>query len=52
MRSPAEIVQKGAMLMAMYGSVRPEARLLPAERRALIRSLQATFGGGGRPPER
>ncbi len=41
----AKSVQKGEMPMPIYGIMHPEARLTAAEKDALIRGLQATFGG-------
>ena len=37
-------VRKGEMPPASYGIIHPEARLTAAEKDALIRGLQATFG--------
>lgn len=48
----AEVVQEGEMPPAYYTTLHPSANLSDAERSALIRGLQATFGGerteGGR----
>lgn len=50
-REAAETVQKGTMPPALYVWLRPQARLLDAERQELIRGLQATFGAGERARE-
>ena len=43
----AEKVQSGEMPPFYYQITHPDARLSDAQRAALIRGLQATFGGGG-----
>jgi mono/diheme cytochrome c family protein len=43
-RESAETVQKGSMPLRYYVWLHPDAALTPAERDALVRGLQATFG--------